>query len=392
VRYLISVLMVCAAGLVSAQPPANVVIDEARIETVERMRRVTGELRAFQHSRLASRQEGLVLELLVRAGDEVQKGQIIAKLDSVLAELILASTQANVAALEATVAQFQAEVDRAELEFERYENLVAQASASSQELDDARLAFVSAKAKFQRAKADVVSEEAKLALDRQQIEDMTIHAPFDSKVVSTTTEVGEWLGQGDVIVELYSVDSIEAWVDVPESIVERIVDVRGPVMVQIPAITNEVSGNIRQIVPVVDQLSRLFPVRISVPNDRRVLQPGMSVTAMIPTGQKEEMLTISKDAILRDDVGEYVYMAVPNEEAESPFKEQAIPVRIAREFSAGDRVVIRIGSMPPGARLVVEGNERMFPTQKLIDVSDTAHINEKDNAERSEPEAIEQGS
>ena len=387
-RYVIGVLMVCVAGLATAQPPANVVIDEARVESVERMRRVTGDLRAFQQARLASRQEGLVLELLVRAGDEVQKGQVIAKLDSVLAELTLASSEADVAALEATVAQYEAEVDRAQLEFERYENLVAQASASSQELDDARLELVSAKARHQRAQADVVSAEAKLALDRQRLEDMTIHAPFDAKIVATTTEVGEWIGQGDVIVELYSVDSIEAWVSVPESIVERIVEARGPVMVQIPAIAGEVSGNIRQIVPVVDEMSRLFPVRIAVPNERRVLQPGMSVTAMIPTGQRTEMLTISKDAILRDDAGEFVYMAVPNEQPQSPFKEQAVPVRISREFSVGNRVAIRMGAMPPGARLVVEGNERMFPTQPLNDVSDTAHVsdNADESASADEPE------
>ena len=384
-------MMVLFAGLGVAQPPANVVIDEARIESVERMRRVTGELVAYQQSRLASRQEGLVLELLVRAGDEVKKGQVIARLDSVLAELNLASTEARVAALQASVAESQAEVDRTELEYERFKNLVAQASASSQELDDARLAYVTAQAKFERSKADVVAEEANLALDRQRIEDMTIHAPFDAKVVSTTTEVGEWLGQGDVILELYSVDSIEARVDVPESSVERIVDATGPVSVQIPAIAGEVSGTIRQIVPVVDQLSRLFPVRIAVPNERRVLQPGMSVTAMIPTGSREEMLTISKDAILRNDVGEYVYMAVPVEEEDSPFKEQAVPVNITREFSIGDRVVVRAGRLYPGARLVVEGNERMFPTQKLVDVSNTAHVSDQSEEEPG-TEPVEQGS
>jgi len=379
--------MVCVAGMVgvvSAQPPANVVIDEARMETVERMRRVTGELRAFQRSRLAARQEGLVLELLVRAGDEVKKGQVIAELDSVLAELVVASTEADVAAQQATVAERQAAVDRAKLEYDRYENLVAQASASSQEYDDARLEFASAKARFQRAAADVVSAQARLALDRQRIMDMTIRAPFDAKVVMTMTDVGEWVGVGDVVAELYSVDSIEAWVDIPENIVERIADVHSPVMVQIPAISGEVEGTIRQIVPVVDKLSRLFPVRISIPNDRHVLQPGMSVTAMIPTGKREEMLTISKDAVLRDDAGEYVYMAVPNKQPGSPFKEIAEPVRITRVFSVGERVVIRSEGISPGARIVIEGNERMYPRRPLVDVSATAHV--ADQSQTKEPQ------
>ena len=111
------------AAVAQAQMPANVVIDEARMETVERLRRVTGELRALQRSRLAAREEGQVLTLSVRAGDEVEKGQVIATLDPVLAELTVASAEANLDALRASVAEQQAEVDRAQFDFDRIESL-----------------------------------------------------------------------------------------------------------------------------------------------------------------------------------------------------------------------------------------------------------------------------
>ena len=159
----------------------------------------------------------------------------------------------------------------------------------------------------------------------------------------------------------------------------------------VPALTGEIKGTITQIVPAVDPRSRLFPVRIAVPNDRNLLQPGMSVTAMIPTGAKEEMLTISKDAILRDDAGEFVYVAMPNEQApDSPFKEIAMPMRISRQFAIGSRVAIMAGSVYPGARLIVEGNERMFPTQPIVDVSATARENRNQNETEVLPASQEQ--
>ncbi len=379
------------AAVAQAQMPANVVIDEARMETVERLRRVTGELRALQRSRLAAREEGQVLTLLVRAGDEVEKGQVIATLDPVLAELTVASAEANLDALRASVAEQQAEVDRAQFDFDRIESLVERSSASSQEFEDARVDLASSQARYQRAVADVTAAEARLELDKQRLKDMVIRAPFNAKVISTQTDVGQWLSIGDVVCELYAVDSIEAWVDVPESVIERMSSVGDSVSVQIPALSGEIQGTITQIVPAVDPMSRLFPVRIAVPNDRNILQPGMSVTAMIPTGAKQEMLTISKDAILRDDAGEFVYMAVPNEQQpDSPFKEIAVPVRITRQFAIGDRVALMPGGMPPGARLIVEGNERMFPTQPIVDVSATARENRNQQAQSAEQE--QQGS
>jgi membrane fusion protein (multidrug efflux system) len=379
------------AAVAQAQMPANVVIDEARMETVERLRRVTGELRALQRSRLAAREEGQVLTLSVRAGDEVEKGQVLASLDPVLAELTVASAEANLDALRASVAEQQAEVDRAQFDFDRIESLVERSSASSQEFEDARVDLASAQARYQRAVADVTAAEARLELDKQRLKDMVIRAPFNAKVISTQTDVGQWLSIGDVVCELYAVDSIEAWVDVPESVIERMSSVGDSVSVQIPALSGEIQGTITQIVPAVDPMSRLFPVRIAVPNDRNILQPGMSVTAMIPTGAKQEMLTISKDAILRDDAGEFVFMAVPNEQQpDSPFKEIAVPVRITRQFAIGDRVAIMPGGMPPGARLIVEGNERMFPTQPIVDVSATARENRNQQAQSAEQE--QQGS
>lgn len=374
-RSLILIGLLLVAAATHAQPPANVVIDEARLESLERMRRVTGELRALQRSHLAAREEGQVLSLEVRAGDEVEMGQVIASLDPVLAELIVASSEAGLDALRAGVAESQAELDQARFDFDRVQSLIQSASASSQEGENARVSLASATARLQRAQADVAAAQARLALDRQRLKDMVIRAPFNARVVSTSTEVGQWLSIGDTVCELYAVDSIEAWVDVPESVIERMSSVGASVAVEVPALGGELAGTITQIVPAVDPQSRLFPVRIAVPNDRDLLQPGMSVTAMIPTGAREEMLTISKDAILRDDAGEFVFMAVPNEQPESPFKEIAIPARISRQFAVGNRVAIRIGTIQPGARLIVEGNERMFPTQPIIDVSATAREN-----------------
>ena len=117
------------------------------------------------------------------------------------------------------------------------------------------------------------------------------------------------------------------------------------------------TSKIHAVVPQADALSRLFPVRLIVDDPESQLRPGMSLTAMVPTGTQAELLTVSKDAILRNAAGEYVYYNNNGTAALAP---------ITRLFSVGSRVVIRSPLIRPGVQVVIEGNERMFPTQPMI--------------------------
>jgi RND family efflux transporter MFP subunit len=355
---------------VSGQPPAKVRLDGARLESVEQMRRVTGELRALRRSELATQESGLVLGLEVREGDSVEAGAVVARLDDERQRLELARLQAELEALQASVAEREAERSRAETELERVRSLRERNSASVQELEDAELDAVSASARLTRAKADVAAAARAVDLAATSLRDMTVTAPFAARVVRVMTEQGQWLATGDPVVELYATESIEAWIDVPERYIGRIAGAEGTlpprVNIAIEAIGSTLEGEIIQIIPDADPLSRLFPVRIRVTDGFGLLRPGMSVVAEVPTGTQAQTLTVHKDAILRNDAGEFVYMAIPNPMAPGPEGGMVgAPVQVDRIFAVADRVAIRPGPVAPGAQLVVEGNERMFPMQPL---------------------------
>jgi membrane fusion protein (multidrug efflux system) len=126
--------------------------------------------------------------------------------------------------------------------------------------------------------------------------------------------------------------------------------------VRVDAAGLEVESSLTGLVPDVDELSRLAPVWVRMDNRDGTIKPGMSVVGLVPTGRMAMRLTVHKDAILRDDAGEFVYFNAGG---------RAAPARIERLFAVGDRVAIRDGALPPGAELVVEGNERLFPGQPL---------------------------
>ena len=121
----------------------------------------------------------------------------------------------------------------------------------------------------------------------------------------------------------------------------------------------------RRIIPIVDRVGRHFTVIASLDNSAGTLAPGMSATAWIPTGVEREELTISVDAIQRNDTGAFVY--VVRQMGEGPPK--AVQASVDVLFPVGDRVAVRAPQIRPGDQVVVEGNERLHPMQSVAPVA-----------------------
>ncbi|MFG0306883.1 MAG: efflux RND transporter periplasmic adaptor subunit [Phycisphaerales bacterium JB040] len=338
-------------------PPANVRLGEVRLETLAERREVTGDVGARLRATLAGQQPGLVVSLTVEGGDRVEQGQVLARLDDVVAQREAERARAMVESARAVVARREAELAEAENDLGRARELDAQGSSSVGELEAAQTMVQVARAQLQEARAEVLSAEADLGVAEKRLADMTIRAPFAGSVVSKRTEVGEWLGLGDPVVELVADDLLEALIDVPESVVGRL-QVDDPVSVTVRALESQIEGRIIGVLPEADELSRLFRVRIEIPAyvGELHVRPGMSVTAQIPTSRTRDVLTLPKDAVMRGPTGEHVFYDAGGVSGLAP---------ILVLFATGDRVAVRSEALEAGVSVVVQGNERMFPGQPL---------------------------
>ncbi len=357
----ITVGLVSMRAIAQGPPPATVLVDPVRVETLEQRRPVTGEIRALRISLLAAEEEGLVEEFNVREGDVVKAGDVIAKLSDVRARLAVEIAEATVQAAQARLEAREAERERELRDFRRMLDLAAKASASESEVDEAETSHTAAAAIAREAAAELVNQKAALDLAKRRLEDMTIRAPFDGRITSRQTEVGEWIGVGAPIAELLQIDRVEAWIDVPA---RYLAHVRRPgVSVEVQVTSQGVTRQapVTQIIPRVDELSGLFPVRIELNNDDAALAPGMDVIAQVPTGTSAPSTTISKDAVLRDDVGQFIYYA-----GGSPDAPQAMVARIRTLYAVGNRLVVDAPMLRPGMLIVTEGTDRLFPTQPLM--------------------------
>jgi RND family efflux transporter MFP subunit len=362
------------AGIVAATcaaqqggPPTAVTVDAVRREPVQEHRRVTGELRAVHRSRVATREAGLLIELPVTQGTRVSAGEVLARLDSRLVALDLRHAEAEHQAAKGVVQERQAVLGWRRKSLELYQQSATRGAANVKEMLDAESEVSVAAARAEQGAQELEVAAARVEILRQRLADMTITAPFDGIVVARLADLGEWVGEGAPIVELVSVGEVEAWLDVPQQFFGVAGRQLAGVKVSVEATGQMIEAQRLRTVAMVDPRARSFSVVGMLDDADGALAPGMSITGWIPTGATAQRLTVSSDALLRNDAGAYVYVArggsAPGAE---PGPSMAVPLGVRVLFPAGNRVVVEAEGLNPGDSVVVEGNERLFPMMPIM--------------------------
>lgn len=343
-------------------PPASPVrVDPVSLETVQEHRLVTGRVRAARRSTLAAREAGLVAAVHVREGASVEQGAALVELDGALLEAELAVIAAERTEAEALIAEREARERQAAADVAALVELFERGAAGPKELADARSVAAAQSALVAGARAALETNAARRSLLEQRLADLAPRAPFAGRVVARHVELGQWVPVGGALFELVSDELFEAWLDVPQELYASASRVRGGFDLSLDA-----GGDVRAVaaraVPDVAAGARTFPLVVELAPDP-ALAPGLTLTADLPTGGEREALTVHRDAILRNEVGAYVYLAVPGPDGAGHVATFA-PVEVL--FLSGDRAVVSSPMLQPGALAVVEGNERLFPTQPVV--------------------------
>ncbi len=335
---------------------------------------VTGEIRAVRRAKVASQEEGLLISMLVVEGDRVTLDQPLARLNAARLEIALAGREADLRAARALIEQRESDRLMYERDVVSLERAVRNGAANEKELLDAQSSASSAEAALAEAMGQSASIEAAINLLKIRIEDTTIRAPFDGVVITRSVETGEWLDAGDEVIEILSINPLEAWLDVPQNLLGAALANNTKIAIFDARSGATIAAEHGRVIPLVDQRARTFSLVVSVANDEGDIAPGVAVTGSAPTGAIVDRMTIDRDAILRNETGPYVYVLREGEQS-GPAMVQIAPIKPLFDFEG--RLVIDFGALSPGDLVVIEGNERLYPTAPVVAIepSDTEHTN-----------------
>lgn len=327
----------------SGMPPAPVRYTEVIERAVRGEVILPGTVAARTSSVVASEVEGLVVELLAREGETIRKGAPIARLRRQTLELRLAEARA-------ALKEAAARLELAVRSLSRSRELSDSGLISQQQFDDAISESDAWEGRVDQSRAEIARLEDNLERSR-------IPAPFTGVVVREHVAVGEWIDVGGAVVEMVSLADIEVVCMVPGSYL-RAIALGSEVRVSFEALPDlEVVGKVSAIIPRADPQARTFPVKARIQNPEGQIGVGMLARVVFVAGVERSALMVPKDAVIRRGSTERVYVIDSEDTA------QAIAVTTGEGL--GEWIAVE-GNLRTGQRVIVRGNERLRPGQKVV--------------------------
>jgi membrane fusion protein (multidrug efflux system) len=305
-------------------PPMPVEVSVAQRDTVVDAIAATGQIEAIQSIDLQPEVEGRIVDLLVREGQEVEKGTPLFKVDD--------------AELKAQVARAAADRDLARQALERTKQLMAQNASSNADLE--------------KAEATARSADAQLDLLQIRLDRTVVRAPFTGVVGRRTVSLGDYVNSGTKLTVMHTVNPQYAVLDVPERYADQLK--RGQlVSFQVAALPGRnFSGEVVFVDPTVELPARTILIKAMVPNPRRELASGMFIEARLATSIRPNAIVVPEDAILPMQGATYVWVV---KDGKADRRQVTLGVR-----TAGWAEIVG-GGVEAGDQVVVGGLERLFP-------------------------------
>ncbi|TVM15028.1 efflux transporter periplasmic adaptor subunit [Oceanidesulfovibrio indonesiensis] len=294
-----------------------VVLKPVRTMDMQHMAEFTGTLEASARFTVAPKISGRLENLHVNIGDEVENGQLLAELDSHEYAQQVNQAEAALEVARATVIEAQSAMDVAERDLARSQDLRQKSAVSQSELDQALAEFESSRARLQVAQAQVRQQEAALEAARVRLAYTRIYARWDGDdqhrlVGQRFVDEGDMVDANAPIVSIVAVDELLAVINVIERDYPYLQPGQPATIIADAYSERTFNGTVARLAPILQEASRQARVEMLVPNEDRLLAPGMFVRARLRFAERKNAIAVPVAALARRDNTQGVFMADGN--------------------------------------------------------------------------------
>jgi RND family efflux transporter MFP subunit len=327
-----------------ATPTAALNVGQQRVPVLLKQLPVSesavGSIRAVHETTIGSKLLARVVEVNLKAGQKVQTGDILIRVDDTDLRAKLQQAKAAMAAEEAVYRQ-------AASDEKRYAQLVKSKTISQQQYDNLVTALQSAEANLQRAQA--TANEVQATLDWA-----TIRSPIDGTVIDKKVDVGDMVTPGQMLVTLFDPDHMQLVASVRESLTSRL-QVGQSIGVRIERLQKQCSGTISEIVPEAQSASRTFQVKVTGPCPPGIYS-GMFGRLLIPL-DNEAALLIPRRAVHEVGQLELVDVVDHNQTSRRAIRAGRVlsddEVKMFPDLLPGEQYVIVLSGLRKGEQVVL---------------------------------------
>ncbi len=292
-----------------------------------------GDVETDQNITIYPEYSGILLNISVKEGDRVQKGQILARIDD--------------GGLNNQVAQLEAQLALAKTTFERQQRLWEQNIGSE-------IQFLEAKTNYEAVQNSVNQLKS-------QLSKTVVRAPFSGVIDEIFTDEGEVVAPGQSrLFRLINLSDMYITAAVPESYLGKIKQ-GTEVMVEIGATGTEFSSKIEQVGNFINPNNRTFEVRVAVPSSQEQVKPNLIATVKLNDYTSKAAITIPESVIQTNAAGESVAYVMEK-------KADSTGVAVKRILELGtsyENTVEVLNGLKAGDLLVTEGAKNLHDGEQV---------------------------
>jgi RND family efflux transporter MFP subunit len=291
--------------------------------TIQRQVDVSGTLISPDQAKVSSEVAGVVREVRVELGREVQPGEVLVRLEPRELEIALRRTESQLKQTEAQLGIDRVKVkepppdeqiavvrtaianrDDARAQLARTRLLMSQKLIAQADLDTVETRVKVTEAANQAAletvqglKATLQDRRAAVELAQKKLQDAVIKAPVGGAISERLVQVGEFIAEQTPVVTIVQMNPLKLRTAVQERNAE-LIRPNQPAQFQVESLPGRTfEGKVAFISPAVDQGTRTFPVEILVDNRARQLKPGFFAKGVILTRKDENVLAVPEEAV-----------------------------------------------------------------------------------------------
>jgi len=263
----------------------------------------TGRVQPVNYVKISPEVSGEIIELPVKEGQFVNKGDILFKIKP---DFYLANRRSAMASLESAQANqrlAQANLAKAEAEYKRYKELFENKLISDSQFLEVKTAYDVAKANVEQSQHQVEMAQAALSRSEEELSKTTVFAPLSGIITKLNSQLGERVVgtatyQGTEVMTISDLNEMEARVDIGEIDVV-LIKIGQKAKLEVDAFKDrKFSGLVTDIANTAktsglgsQQEATKFEVRIRI-LEKEAFRPGMSVTAEIETRYRTNVLAV----------------------------------------------------------------------------------------------------
>jgi RND family efflux transporter MFP subunit len=283
-------------------PPTLVTVTQANARSVEIVEEVVGTVENVIDPRLGAELAGRVTRVNADVGRRVRKGDVLAEIDPVDAEIQTRSDAAELARLQTLLENQERVVRNQQQLFEK--NFISQNA-----LDDAIAQGNALRQQLAAARARVEAGQSTLRKTR-------LLAPVDGEVEERVVNVGDYVKVGDPMFRLVSRTQLRAHLPFPESAGPRL-RVGQTVRLSSPLVPGKVvETTISEIRPTITATSRALDAIVNFSYEG-AFRGGGTVNAVVVTGGRENAIMVPEQSVVLRPAGKVVYLIADGKAAQA---------------------------------------------------------------------------